>query len=145
VVGTVVGTPPSCVAPPPVTTPPTPASCANCAPGFASCDVALANANTVSQLCSGPVSAIVSRGTTLIRPRNVNTIVVTVQCDAGYSFGQILNLSTKRITASAAAAIGNRDATNWPACNNSGDMTDLDINPQPPKPPFCGFMARLIK
>jgi len=107
-------------------------------PGFVACDVAQANANTVAQLCGGSVPPpIIARGTKLIRPANVNTIVVTVQCDAGYSFGRILNLTTKRISASAAAALGNRQATP-PLCNDGGDMGNLSALPP------CGFIARLI-
>jgi Putative Flp pilus-assembly TadE/G-like len=142
-VGIVAGTPPECGPPGGMT--PACAPCPEATPGFPACDVALANANTVAQLCSGPVHAIVSAGTTLVNPSHVNVIVVIVQCDAGYSFGQILNLSTKRITASAAAALGNRDATNSPQCStnpplsNGGDMTTLTANPP------CGFIARLIE
>jgi uncharacterized membrane protein len=102
--------------------------------------VAQANADTVKQLCGGVIPApTVTTGTTLVRPSNVNTIVVTVSCDAPYSFGRILNLITpKHITASAAAATGNRNATNFPTCDNGGDMTDF-LNPPP-----CGHLARLI-
>jgi uncharacterized membrane protein len=113
--------------------------------GFPSCDVALANANTIKPLCSGVVHATVSTGTTLIRPSNVNTIVVTLECDAGYSFGRILGLGTKHISASAAAALGNRNATNTPTCintpvlSNGGDMTNLSANAP------CGYVARLIE
>jgi hypothetical protein len=87
----------------------------------------------------------VSTGTTLNRPTNVNTIVVTLDCDAGYSFGRILGLGTKHISASAAAALGNRNATNTPTCvntpvlSNGGDMTDLSPNAP------CGYIARLIE
>jgi hypothetical protein len=108
--------------------------------------VAQANADTIKQLCGGVIAPpTVTYGTQLIRPRNVNTIVVTVACDAPYSFGRILNLTTpKHLTASAAAAIGNRNATNAPLClqdppqSNGGDMTDFNT------PAPCGRMARLI-
>ncbi len=137
-----VGTAPwaSCATAPPVGTLP---SCGRCdgTPGFPSCDVALANANSIKPLCGGVIQATVSVGTTLVRPSNVNTIVVTLECDAGYSFGRILGLGTKHISASAAAAIGNRNATNPPACNNGGDMTDFN----PAAIPFCGYIARLIE
>jgi hypothetical protein len=73
----------------------------------------------------------------------VNTIVVTVECDAGYSFGRILGLNTKRISASAAAAIGDRDL--------NGDMTDFTADPAtanlactPTTPDMCRI-ARLIE
>jgi hypothetical protein len=131
-----------CLASPPATPPllgsPPSASCDGTS-GFPSCDVAFANARTVKPLCNGAVHAIVSAGTTLVRPSNVNTIVVTVYCDAGYSFGRILGLGSKRISASAAAAIGNRNATNPPTCNNGGDMTDYSATPP------CGWIARLIE
>jgi uncharacterized membrane protein len=134
-VGTSVGTPPTCTTPPPVGTAP---SCAPCdgTPGFAACDVALANANSVKPLCNGAVHATVAVGTTLVRPSNVNVIVVTVECDAGYSFGRILGLFTKHISASAAAAIGDRDT--------NGDMTDFTSNPVCAVPDQCRI-ARLIE
>ncbi|HLZ27696.1 MAG TPA: pilus assembly protein TadG-related protein [Chloroflexota bacterium] len=146
-VGTVVGTPPNCVSPPsPVGANP---SCVDCpgTPGFPACDVALANAKTVSQLCIGPIRAIVATGTTLIKPARVNTIVVTVKCDAGYTFGRILNLSSRTLWASAAAALGNRSANNSPLCNtnpplsNGGDISNLTPFASAP----CGYIARLIE
>ncbi len=92
--------------------------------------VAQANANTIAHLCGGSIAPpTIATGTQLVRPRNVNTIVVTVECDAGYSFGRILNLTTKHITASSAAAIGDRDA--------NGDMTDFTPDPSLTNP-ACG-------
>lgn len=137
-VGTMVGSPQSCVAPPPVGVAP---SCAPCLgpPGvYTACDVALANAESINPLCNGTLRVIVGTGTTLVRPSNVNVLVVFVQCDAGYSFGRILNLTTKTVSASSAAALGNRNATP-PACNNGGDMTDLSASAA------CGYIARLIE
>jgi uncharacterized membrane protein len=109
-------------------------------PGVDACDLAQVNANAIAQLCGGSIRPPTLRtGTQLERPRNVNTIVVTVECDAPYSFGRILNLTTpKHITASAAAAIGNRQATVAGNCLDGGDITDL-VNPPP-----CGYIARLI-
>jgi hypothetical protein len=130
--GTAIESPPDCQVPASAGTP----NCAWCdgTTGIPSCDVALANAAAAKPLCGGQVRAFVSTGTQLNRPRNVNTIVVTVQCDAGYSFGRILGLSARRISASGAVGIGNRD------CSGPGDMTDFDIT----QTPFCGFIARLI-
>lgn len=97
-------------------------------------NVARANSDTIAPLCPGGINVLPPQtGTTLIRPRNVNTIVVTVECEASYSFGRILGLSTKHISASAAAAIGDRiSATN-------GDITDF-TGPGP-----NGRIARLIE
>jgi uncharacterized membrane protein len=103
-------------------------------------EVAKANADTIKQLCGGTVvPATVTTGTTLIRPSNVSTVVVTVECEAGYSFGRILNLNRKHLTASAAAALGNRTGTVVGAVTTCySDMTDL--GPGAP----CGYIARLI-
>jgi uncharacterized membrane protein len=97
-------------------------------------NVARANSDTIAPLCPGGITVLPPQtGTTLIRPRNVNTIVVTVECEASYSFGRILGLSPKHISASAAAAIGDRiSATN-------GDITDF-TGPGP-----NGRIARLIE
>jgi hypothetical protein len=118
-------------------------------PGYAACDVAQANADTVRALCGGTVPPpLISYGTPLNRPARVNTIVVTVECDAGYAFGRILNLTTRHISASAAAGWGNRDATNTTTCissprlSNGGDLADFTSGPTPPP---CGRIARLIE
>lgn len=102
--------------------------------------VALANAETIKQLCGGAIDApTVSVGTPinhLIRP-NVNWIVVTVQCSAGYSFGRILGLDRRVISASSAAAIGDRDP--------NGDMTDFTTTvPLACRPDLCRI-ARLVQ
>jgi Flp pilus assembly protein TadG len=102
--------------------------------------VAQANADTVKQLCGGAAPTVtVTTGTPLNRPQSVNWIVVTVQCDAGYSFGRILNLTTKPISMSAAAAIGDRAP--------NGDITDFkDHSVTPctdPTPDHCRI-ARLL-
>jgi uncharacterized membrane protein len=70
-------------------------------------EVALANANSMRDLCGGviPPPTVVA-GTRINLPARVNAIVVTVECDAGYTFGRILNLSTAHISASSAAIIG---------------------------------------
>ena len=66
-----------------------------------------------------------SAGTPLHLPQRVNAIVVTVECDAPYTFGRILGLVTpKHITASSAAGIGNRGP--------SGDMTNFTNDPSSP-------------
>jgi uncharacterized membrane protein len=100
--------------------------------------VARANAETIKGLCGGNISVPPpASGTPLNLPRNVNAIVVTVECDAPYTFGRILGLTTpKHISASAAAAIGDRDA--------NGDMTDFTTNPVCPDPDKCRI-ARLIE
>jgi hypothetical protein len=118
------GTSPGCLGPP------------NSASTFA-VNVAQANGDTVKQLCGGVVTVDPpATGTTLIRPANVNTIVVTVKCQAGYSFGRILGLDRKLVTASAAAAIGNRISP------SNGDMTDFADPPANPAP--YDRIARLI-
>jgi len=138
-VGTVVGSPPSCKMPP--SPPGAQPNCAPCAAGFTACDVALANAQTVSQLCIAPIQVIVATGTSLalIKPK-VNDIVVIVKCDAGYSFGRILNLSSRTLWSSAAAALGNRNTATCPTNppTSGGDITDLSATPP------CGWIARLI-
>src|ERR1700730_3239662 len=80
-----------------------------CLPGPADVvaqSVAQANADTIKQLCGGTIAPpTVTMGTPvnhIIRP-NVNWIVVTVDCSAGFSFGRILGLDRKLVTASAAA------------------------------------------
>jgi hypothetical protein len=89
--------------------------------------VALANAQSIDGLCVGGASVpMPTAGTPLNLPQRVNAIVVTAQCDAPYTFGRILGLITPRhITASAAAAIGNRDPV-------TGDMTDFTDDPSNP-------------
>jgi uncharacterized membrane protein len=95
-------------------------------------NMAQANGNSIAQLCGGYIAPpTIATGVSLFRPSHVNTIVVTVQCSAGYSFGRILGLDRKLITASAAAAIGDRDCV-------TSDMTDFTNAPP------CGYIARLI-
>src|SRR5437868_7046408 len=59
------------------------ATVSNCAvSGYPACDVAQSNANAVADLCGGSVPPpTVTVGTQLVNPQQVNTIVVTVQCD----------------------------------------------------------------
>jgi hypothetical protein len=112
--------------------------------------VAQANADTIKQLCGGAVSVLPPTiGTQLTGagvPVAVNTIVVTVQCSAGYSFGRILGLDRQPISASARAAIGDRDP-------NTGEMVAFTTNPatcvnprvNPPLIPDTCRIARLIQ
>jgi hypothetical protein len=102
-------------------------------PGFLACDVAKANTNGVAQLCVDPPHITVSYGTQLNRPLAANTIIVIVQCDAGYSFGRILNLTTKQVKFGSAAAMGG-----W----NNGDIGDFPSSCTPGPTP-C-LIARLI-
>jgi hypothetical protein len=95
-------------------------------------EVAQANADTIKQLCGGAITIDkdkhIQTGTPeqkLVMPR-VNWIVVTVECSAGYSFGRILGLDRKTITASAAAGIGDRDA--------NGDIADFNPQTGGPRP-----------
>ncbi|GAC1316459.1 MAG: hypothetical protein NVSMB2_09350 [Chloroflexota bacterium] len=103
-------------------------------------NIAIANASRISPLCDGgPTVDPPLIGARLNRPLDANTIVVTVSCDATYSFGRILpGVSTKHIAASAAAAIGNRAA--------NGDIAPFGPCPTPtptPNPTPCRI-ARLI-
>jgi hypothetical protein len=106
-----------------------------CKPGDASAvaeQVAEANARSMAGLCGGTdPAATVEVGTTLNLPARVNAIVVTVDCRAGYSFGRILGLSSARISASSAAAIGSRTVD-----REMGDMPSSGpcVSP-PPLPP----------
>jgi hypothetical protein len=101
--------------------------------------VAVANAETIKQLCGGAIAPpTISVGTPLnhlVLPR-VNWIVVTVECDAGYSFGRILGLNRRLLTASAAAAIGDRAP--------NGDMTDFTPYGPTPCPRDKCRIARLV-
>jgi uncharacterized membrane protein len=121
------------------------------------------NAAAVAGLCSAKPSVTVpTPGTTLNVPANVNTLVVTVECDANYSFGRILpGLVNKHISASAAAAIGNRSfaltASGAPDCKTGGEITEFSQKapapaaptPAPPTPTpapmWCGRIARLLE
>lgn len=107
--------------------------------------VAQVNGDQVADLCGGTVTVTVpTLGTPLNVPAHVNAIVVTVECNAGYSFGRILpGLTTRHISASAAAAVGDRNVpTTDPSCNPQatagGDITDFEANPP------CGRVARLL-
>ncbi len=106
--------------------------------------VAQANAAQIEPLCGGQVTVDPPAiGTTLVRPSNVNVIVVSVHCDAGYSFGRILNLTTKTIGGSAAAGLGDRVTVSQgppPVC--SQEMTNFSSGATPPP---CGRVARLIE
>ena len=111
--------------------------CAPCQSGYPACDVATANGKSIAQLCGGSIHVTVSAGTALIVPKAVNTLVVIAECDAGYSFGRIFNLSTKRVTASAAAAIGT-----WSGTGDIGDMPPTGCTM--PRTPPC-LIARLLQ
>lgn len=113
-----------------------PQPCAPCQSGYPTCDVAMANGKSTAQLCGGAIHVTVSAGTQLIVPKQVNTIVVIAECDAGYSFGRIFNLSAKRVTASAAAAIGT-----W---TGGGDIGDMPPSCTMPHTPPC-LIARLLQ
>lgn len=105
--------------------------------------MARANAEPMTGLCGGAVKVTVpSQGTRLNVPANVNTIVVTVECDAGFTFGRIIpGVTTKHISASAAAAIGDRkiDPTLPIDCTTGGDITSFTAAPP------CGRIARLLE
>lgn len=99
-------------------------------------NIAIANASTFGPLCDGGVKVEAHVGARLNRPLDANTIVVTVSCDATYSFGRILPVvPTKHIAASAAAAIGNRGA--------NGDIAPFQLTCPTPTPTPCRI-ARLI-
>jgi hypothetical protein len=120
-----------------------PAGGTGCLPGDAELvakSVAQVNADTVKQLCGGVIAKPKTKTGTpvdrLITP-NVNWIVVTVECSAGYSFGRILGLDRKLITASAAAAIGDR--------MSNGDIGDFTARVGPIEcPPDRCRIARLL-
>jgi len=96
-------------------------------------EVAQQNADQLRPLCGGSITVDPPQtGTPLNRPQNVNWLVVTVKCTAGYSFGQILGLRTVLISRSAAAAIGDRD----PATKDMTDFTLAGVN---------GRIARLVE
>jgi hypothetical protein len=105
-----------------------------CQPGDASGvarQVAQANADSMAGLCGGTIpTPQVAVGTTLNLPARVNAIVVTVECNSGYSFGRILGLTTARISASSAAAIGSRTVD-----REMGEMPSSGPCPVPPPPP----------
>jgi hypothetical protein len=121
------------------------------------------NADAVAGLCSGkPAVTVPSLGTKLNVPSGVPTIVVTVECDANYSFGRILpGLVNKHISASAAAVIGNRTFTpassGLPDCKSGGEIGEFtQFAPTPavptpalpaptPIPMWCGRIARLLE
>ena len=107
-------------------------------------EVAMANAAQVAPLCGGTVTVDPpTTGTTLVRPSNVNVIVVSVHCNAGYTFGRILNLTTKPVGGSAAAALGDRQIISvGPPLVCGTEMTDFSTGATPPP---CGRVARLIE
>jgi hypothetical protein len=105
--------------------------------------IAAANSDSLRQLCDGPVTVNVTLGTpplALRRPANVNWIVVESKCSAGYSFGRILGLPNKPISASSAAAIGVRSPSgemgDYVSLNNPLCATDFN--------PPC-LVARLVE
>jgi hypothetical protein len=109
--------------------------------------MAQANGNAVSGLCDDTINVTVLRGqppTELRQPANVNWIVVTVSCEAKYTFGRILNLSSKHVEATSAAALGvrdvNGDITDYKALN---DLNCTDPNWLRTNPP-C-IIARLVQ
>jgi uncharacterized membrane protein len=112
--------------------------------------VAEANAKPMEILCGSPINppSVTVGGPPQNLPARVNTIVVTVSCRAGYSFGRILNLQTVDISASAAAALGKR--TNTREIDTPPAPGDGCTPPPPPAiPPATGtppcLIARLIE
>jgi len=111
--------------------------------------LAQVNGDRAAGLCGGAVTVTVPSpdgGVPRNVPKNVRAIVVTVECDAGYMFGRILpGLITKHISASAAAAIGDRSigpsktVGGGPDCTSGGDITDFTTAPP------CGRIARLLE
>jgi hypothetical protein len=94
-------------------------------------DVALANAASMASLCGSPVEVSIPQpGTRINVPANVNVLVVTVQCKAGYSLGRIFNLTPFDISASSAAGIGERTVT-----REMGNMPSSGPCASPPAPP----------
>jgi len=70
--------------------------------------ITMLNVEHVAPLCTQNSLQVTvqSGGAGLQAPRDhVNAIVVTVTCDAAFAFGQILNLQTNTISASAKAAM----------------------------------------
>jgi hypothetical protein len=115
-------------------------------------EVALANAQSMLGLCGGVIpDPIVNEGTRRNLPARTNAIVVTVKCDAGYSFGRILNLDTAHISASGAAVIGkhglNGELESMPT--GPADCAPHSPPPTPPTPPVPGqatcLIARLVE
>ncbi len=103
-------------------------------------DIAMANAQTINGLCGGTVNVPPPNvgSIQLNLPQGVNVIVVTVECDAPYTFGRILGLVTPRhISASAAAGIGDRAP--------SGDLTTFSTNPGCADPINNCRIARLLE
>lgn len=102
--------------------------------------IAHANADALAAMCQDGVKVpSVQVGARLNRPIDANTVIVSVSCDASYSFGRILPIvPTKHIEVSAAAAIG--------SYGPNGDIAPfLPACPAPASspPPPCRI-ARLI-
>ena len=127
-----------------------PAAASGCATGSAAevaISVARANAEIIQPLCGGPITVDPPTlgSVKLNLPQNVPTIVVTVHCNASYSFGRILGLTNRPISASAAAAISDRDV-NGDITNFTTDATNA-VPPAVPQPSGTPVLrvARLIE
>ena len=112
--------------------------------------VAQANAAQVAPLCGGQVTVDPPQTGSpppLNRPVGVRVIVVSVHCDAGYTFGRILNLTTKTVGGSAAAAMGDRHVVTPPIPPATPAVcgTELDTFSTGLTMPPCGRLARLIE
>jgi hypothetical protein len=98
------------------------------------------NSAVARSLCGTPVTIDpltfdFTSWTSIDPPLVSRGVFLKVQCDAGYSFGRILNLSSRRMTAQATAALGWADA--------SGNI--IDSNQPPPALPVVPHLtARLI-
>jgi uncharacterized membrane protein len=109
-------------------------------------EVATANAAFVTHMCTTPLPPpTVSTGTRLNLPARVNAIVVTVECDAAYSFGGILGLRATKISASSAASIGMRRLDTRVMGDFPVAAADCEYaHPTAPNQPPC-LIARLIE
>jgi uncharacterized membrane protein len=104
--------------------------------------IAAANATTISGLCGGRIAApVVSIAAIGNDPARFNRVRVTVECEASYSFGRILNLSTSHLSATADAVSGDRGTAGTPLA----DCDTASFGPwASPIAPPCGRMSRLI-
>lgn len=80
------------------------------------------NSGVARRLCGGPVAVDTPA---YGAPGDPPLIIINVHCDAGYSFGRILNLDRKTISAHATAVLAMRNTT-------PGSHIEPFINPPPP-------------